>query len=151
MSSSNLAFSTRYGTAVLVLLLLAGIGHAWAQSEQPCLDYESAKVRLTGTIVRKTYPGPPEYESVRKGDAPETYWLLVLSKAICMNEDRPNFDPAYKNVQRLQLVFDSEKAYKKYRALLGKHVIATGTLSAGINIHHKTRVLLIVGTLKRAK
>jgi len=109
------------------------------------------EIRLTGTIVRKTYPGPPEYESVRKGDAPERYWLLVLSNPVCTNEDRPNFDPAYKNVRRLQLIFDSERAYKKYRSLLGKEAVATGTLFAGNNIHHKTRVLLIVSTLKRAK
>jgi len=140
----------RFRINVVTLVLLAGIGHAWAQSSQACLDYESA-VRLTGTIVRKTYPGPPEYESVRKGDAPERYWLLVLSEPVCTNEDRPNFDPAYKNVRSLQLVFDSERAYKKYRALLGKHVIAIGMLFAGNNIHHKTPVLLIVGTLKKAK
>ena len=141
----------RYRIIVGTLVLLAGIGHAWAQSSQACLDYGPAEARLTGTIVRKTYPGPPEYESVRKGDAPERYWLLLLSKPICTNEDRPNFDPAYKNVRSLQLVFDSERAYKKYRALLGKHVIAIGMLFADNNIHHKTPVLLTVGTLARTK
>src|SRR5215471_16803814 len=136
---------TRYAiTITLVCSVFAA--SAKSQSKQPCLDYGPAEVRLTGTIVRKTYPGPPEYESVRKGDAPERYWLLVLSRPICTNEGRPNFDPAYKNVRTLQLVFDSENAYKKYRVLLGKQVIATGTLFGGINIHHKTRVLLIVST-----
>src|SRR5215471_20884356 len=141
---------TRYAiTITLVCSVFAA--SAKSQAGQPCLDYGPAEARLTGTIVRKTYPGPPEYESVRKGDAPERYWLLLLSKPICTNEDRPNFDSAYKNVRSLQLVFDSERAYKKYRALLGKHVIAIGMLFAGNNIHHKTPVLLIVGTLKKAK
>lgn len=106
-------------------------------------------VRLTGLVISRTYPGPPEYESIRKGDEPETYWLLALSKPVCVNEDKPNFNPAYANIHKIQLVFPDEKAYKKYRKLLGKRVVATGTLYAGFNVHHKTRVLLIVKTLER--
>jgi hypothetical protein len=116
------------------------------------LSYEPATVTLTGVIVSKTYPGPPNYESIRKGDEPETYWLLALSTPICIAQKSPNDAyPAEKNIYQIQLVFDSEKAYTTYRRLLGRRVMATGTLYSADNIHHKTPVLLTVNTLKRAR
>lgn len=36
-----------------------------------CLEYEPSSVSLVGTIVRRTYPGRPNYESIKKGDEPE--------------------------------------------------------------------------------
>ena len=139
----------RSRSIVQLVILVASVGQLWSQSKQACLNYEPVAVRLTGFVISRTYPGPPEYESIRKGDEPETYWLLALSKPVCVNEDKPNFNPAYRNLRKMQLVFDTERAYKTYRRLLGKRVVATGTLYAGFNAHHKTRVLLIVNTLER--
>lgn len=89
-----------------------------AQQEQHCLSYEPTVVKLTGTIISKTYPGPPEYESIRHGDEPETYWLLSLCKPICVNEQEveKDPDPAQTNVRKIQLVFSSARAYKTYPA-----------------------------------
>lgn len=115
------------------------------------LSYEPAVVKLTGVIISKTYPGPPNYESIRGGDEPETYWLLALSHPICVNEKPSAFYEAAKNVRRVQLVFSSEKAYKTYRRLLGKRVTATGTLYGAHTGHHKTPVLLTVDSLTRAR
>lgn len=115
------------------------------------LSYESATVTLTGVIVSRTYPGPPNYESIKDGDEPETYWLLALSYPICVNEKPSAFYEAAKNVRRVQLVFSSEKAYKTYRPLLGKRVTATGTLYGAHTGHHKTPVLLTVDSLTKAR
>ncbi|MBI5888124.1 MAG: hypothetical protein HZB82_05355 [Deltaproteobacteria bacterium] len=60
-------------TLLFVLGLIAFTGDAQAEE---CLSYWPAKVRLTGTIVEKTFPGPPEFESIEKGDRPETRWIL---------------------------------------------------------------------------
>lgn len=124
-----------------------------AQQEQHCLSYEPTVVKLAGTIISKTYPGPPEYESIRHGDEPETYWLLALPRPVCVDADQasPDVNPAVKNIRRIQLVFPDESAYKKYRRLLWKRVVATGTLYGGTTIHHKTRVLLDVESLVKAK
>ncbi|WP_350304221.1 hypothetical protein [Photorhabdus viridis] len=35
---------------------------------------EGQKLTLDGTLLRITYPGPPNYENVENGDIPETYW-----------------------------------------------------------------------------
>jgi hypothetical protein len=127
---------------------------SWAQapSQPSCLTYEPAVVTLTGTVIRKTFPGRPGYESIRHGDEPETYWLLDLPQPICVDEDKsePWLNEAKQDVRLVQLVVDRE-AYKKYRRLVGKRVIATGTLFASITGHHHTPVLLTVKTLEPAR
>jgi hypothetical protein len=45
-----------------------------------CLEYEPKIVRLSGVLVRETYPGRPNYESIKKGDETETIWVLRLKQ-----------------------------------------------------------------------
>lgn len=123
-----------------------------AGQKRGCLSYEPTVVKLTGRVISHTYPGPPEYESIRKGDEPETYWLLALPRPVCVNRQAGrDGDPAQNNVRKIQLVFDTEKAYVTYQHLLWKRVVATGTLYGADNIHHKTRVLLSVHSLARTR
>lgn len=109
-----------------------------------CLLYEPSVVELTGTIIQKSFADGQ--------DRPETYWLLDLSRPICVNEDpkQPDLNGAQKDVREIQLVFLDRKMYATYENLLGKKVLARGTLFAGITVHHHTRVLLTVSNLKMA-
>jgi len=122
------------------------------QNPPVCLSYEPSVVRLTGTIIRKTFPGPPNYESVEQGDSPEVAWLLVLSKPICVEKDAkdPDLNPAQKDIRKIQLVFRDSTAYKNQKDLVGKGVIARGTLFGAHTGHHHTPVLLTVSTLTKA-
>jgi hypothetical protein len=130
--------------AGLFFVFLATLGFS-----SDCLSYEPAVVTLRGTLVRKTFPGPPNYEDIRKGDRAEVFWLLDLDSPICVNEGKsePGLNPEAKNIRRVQLVVEAE-TYKRYKGLVGKKVIATGTLFEGFNGHHHTPVLLMVMTLK---
>ena len=121
------------------------------QSPPACLSYEPSLVQLRGTIVRKTFPGRPNYESTKQGDEAETYWLLVLSKPICTAEDKssPDLNPAQQDIQQIQLVFPDANAYKTYRELVGKKISASGTLFGAHTAHHHTPVLLTVQTLSK--
>jgi len=38
-------------------------------------------VSLKGKILRHTFPGVPNYESLENGDAPETRWVLQISES----------------------------------------------------------------------
>jgi len=55
-----------------------------ASAKEACLKYEPEIVKLVGVTTRHTFPGPPNYESVKKGDAPERYWLLRLPRPVCV-------------------------------------------------------------------
>jgi len=135
-----------------IAVFLAALDQAWAKSESACLDYEPATVTLTGIVISRTFPGPPNYESIRDGDTPENYWLLALPRAICVNQKPGDLtNVAKKKIRRVQLVFSSETDYEKYRRLLGKRVVATGTLYGSHTGHHKTPVLLTVSSVRKAK
>jgi hypothetical protein len=133
-----------------LILLLSG-SDFWGQlAPAGCLSYEPVVVHVHGTLIRKTFPGPPNYEDIRKGDAAETFWFLRLGSPICVNEDKsePELNPSQKDIRRVQLVLEAG-AYDKYKALLGQRVVATGTLFGSHTGHHHTPVLLTVNSLER--
>lgn len=90
-----------------------------------CFSYEPAVVNLKGVIDHTTFTGPPNYESIKDGDQPETYRILYVNKPICVEgkgggNDDPDAQPE-NNVSHLQMNMD-EKQYDQYKDLLGKQV-----------------------------
>jgi len=122
-----------------------------SSAQRSCLKYEPSVIQLKGILLRKTYPGPPNYEDVMKGDRPETYWLLSLVQPICVNKDshNPDINVAYKNVHSIELVLPNSEYYRKHANLVGHKVLAIGTLLGQITTHHHTHVLLTVSSIKR--
>ena len=119
----------RVPTAVLVLSAIAWPGPLAAQ----CLRY--GVVTLTGRLVQQTYPGPPDYESVTRGDEARIVWILQLDRGICIDA-RDTSDPGAYNEREIQLVLGSDQysrseRYAPYRNLLGAKVVVTGRLQAG--------------------
>jgi len=131
-----------YSTACAGLLL----------SKESCLAYEPSVVQLTGTLIRQTFPVPPNYQSVNQGDAPETGWYIQLAHPICVDEDKhePDLNPAQKSVQKIQLVVDPS-VYKTQKYLVGKLVTVSGTLFGAHTGHHHTPVLLTVKSLVKTE
>lgn len=135
---------------LLPLLLLPVLAaFAWPTSAQTrCLSYEPKEVKLRGTIIRRTFPGRPNYESVRHGDEPETYWILRMKRAICVNTSADW--ERERHVSDLQLVFmKGVSQYKLYRRMLGRRVVVSGTLYHGNTGHHHTKVLVTVKAIKK--
>lgn len=122
---------------------------ATAAAQRPCLSYEPAAVKLAGVVGRVTFPGPPNYTSVRRGDRPEVVWVITLARPVCVEGDEVN-DPEA-GVARVQLVFtEGAAAYRKYRGLVGRRVEVTGKLFHGHTGHHRTDVLIVVEEINRA-
>jgi hypothetical protein len=136
-----------------LFFLLTGMAVVFGQpSRDKCLLYGPSVVKLTGTLVRKTFPGPPEYKSIRDGDRSETSWFLDLNTPVCVNQDKaqPDLNPGRNDVRTVQLVVSAE-SYKKYKILVGQRVITTGTLFGEHTGHHHTPVLLTVRSLAKAE
>jgi len=131
---------TKIGLFALILFLFATTAYA---SAQECLSYDTDGVSLTGTISKKSFPGPPNYESIKQGDKPETYWILHLAKPICTTASGDN--DAENNVTDLQLIL-TQKQYALYRRFIGGRTRATitGKLSHAITGHHHTPVMMEV-------
>lgn len=100
---------------------------------------EGQRLTLSGTLLRITYPGPPNYESIAHGDVPETYWVLQPDRKINCAINAPNFDDHTK----MQLVMFGNE-YRDYASLVGKNVIVNGNLMYSENGHHHTSLLIIV-------
>jgi hypothetical protein len=91
----------------LAILTWAALVRADAQS---CAALDTLTVE--GELLRRTFPGPPNYESVASGDSPETVWILLLDRSMCFRA--PGTEPATVEVQQdvllLQLILPSPPA-----------------------------------------
>lgn len=106
---------------------------------QPNCAQENQKLRLSGTLLRITYPGPPNYESIEAGDQPETYWVLQPDhKITCAIGSYGNDDHT-----KMQLVMYGDE-YRDYASLVGRNVIVDGTLMYAETGHHHTSLLIEV-------
>jgi hypothetical protein len=119
---------------------------------EKCLNYEPEKIQLTGLLYSKSFPGPPNYEDIRKGDKEEIYWLIKTTKDFCVNATKDNWAGKLLNQSEVQLVimgavFD---LYETKKSLLGKSVTIKGTLFPQMSGHHKTSVLITVESLEKA-
>ena len=139
--------------AQIVMVLLVSLSGTHIAQLEPagCRSYEPAVVTLHGSLIRKTFPGPPNYSDIHKGDRAETYFLLNLDSPICLDMDKsaPDLRPNQKNVRTVQLILE-EGTYERFKPLLGKEVVARGSLFAAHTGHHHTPVLLTVSNLEQA-
>ena len=133
--------------ALLIEILCAA---ASAGSLGNCVSYERAVVRLTGRIIIKVFPGPPNYASVEEGDKPEPAWILHLTKPICIKADKDDeFNVAEDKVSDIHLVLDGNQ-FRQLRPLMRKGAVTlTGTLFHAFNAHHHANVLMRVRGIKR--
>jgi hypothetical protein len=111
-----------------------------------CLEY--GIVNLSGTLVRQTYPGPPDYESVTRGDEPQIIWILQLDRRICVVDSDSGYSRDY-GEREIQLVLRGDQ-YAHYGHLLGKRIMATGKLLPGGG-RYETQLVLAANEIRRAR
>ena len=128
---------------VLFAALLGALPRPAIAASQ-CVEYGA--VSLAGTLVRQTYPGPPDFESITKGDEPRVIWVLQLDERACVYSYSA-YISEYRE-RELQLVLDSEQ-YARFRKFLGKALIVTGELVRG-GAEHEKRLVLVVNEMKKA-
>jgi hypothetical protein len=138
----------RISLLAAALFLLSG---CWSPvTAQKCLAY-GPTVSLTGTVHSRVFPGPPNYESIKKGDRKETVWLLTLAESICTTGDDPSgIDVPETGVREVQLVITNNTHWQMARRLAGKRAMIEGTLFHAHTGHHRTKVLIEVANLRRA-
>jgi len=103
-----------------------------------CPSFAEGQWELSGHLVNRVYPGPPDYESVTSGDEPITRWYLQLPWPVCFDE--------YRHVTKLQLDLESEEV-DRYRKFLGKEILVRGTLEEGAPGRHTTSLVVKVSSL----
>jgi hypothetical protein len=101
-----------------------------------CFDY--GPIQLSGTLVRQTYAGPPDYESVTKGDRPIVIYVLQLDSTLCVADSRI----VGLGTRELQLEWSAGDP----ASFLGKKVTVTGELTRG-GAQHDNRFVIIASRI----
>ncbi|HEY0761664.1 MAG TPA: DUF4431 domain-containing protein [Pyrinomonadaceae bacterium] len=136
-------------TALLATTLLLVAGYCSSALAQRCLEY-GPTVSLTGTLRSQVVAGPPNYESIRRGDRKETAIILTLVTPTCTTgKDPAGIDVPETDIREMQLVVKSAD-WKTIRRRMGKRVLVTGTLFHAITGHHRTKVLMDVASIRAA-
>src|SRR3989475_10225530 len=118
--------------ASFIILVAAG-AHAPTRPgvARSCYHYRPAAVSLTGRLIQRTLPGPPNYESIARGDRPQVVDLLILDTPICTiadYQDSPNTD-AFQGQDTIQ-VRRAESTWREVRRLSGHRVVVAGAPAA---------------------
>ena len=111
-----------------------------------CIDVKQTdQLSFQGTLSRQVFPGRPNFEDVRKGDAREPGYILKLDAPICATGDE--FLNAGKSFDRIQLVLDDAPASSPLpstlRGLTGKRVVVEGRSAFGAHTGHHHAPLLV--------
>jgi hypothetical protein len=118
--------------SLLSAFLMVFVGNAPVHSggADSCFHYAPAVVVLTGRLMQRTLPGPPHYDSFRRGDRAELVDFLVLDAPLCTIADykgSPNTD-AFTGQDTVQ-VRKRDSTVRDVRRLTGQRVTITGTLA----------------------
>ena len=124
-------------SVVAVALLLAFTSAVAA----PCFKY-GRPVEITGTLEAHTYPGPPNFASIKAGDKPLNYFRLALFAPACATALPSSVEyVSVSDVLYVQLVL-MQPGYNQLRPFLGKVVTLKGTLFSPIDAFHQKFLLL---------
>ena len=128
------------------VLFCASIAAA-AQAGGACLDVRRTQpFEFKGTLSRPVFPGPPNFEDVKKGDKPERAYIITLDAPICATGDE--FLDSSQSFKSIQLLVDASSKDGAALAgglaqLIGKRVQVTGKSAFGAQTGHHHAPLLM--------
>jgi len=132
---------------LIVCSVLLALSSSRAEEDRTTwLHFEPTVVKLTGVVGVAYEYGPPNWGDDPKSDKRPGTPILRLSKPINVLGD-PTSDVNRgdaENVEEVQLHLD------RYRGLVGKRVIVTGTLYRGRTGWHFTEVGMMVKAIRKA-
>jgi hypothetical protein len=113
-----------------------------------CFPLESESVELEGRLMRQTFAGAPNYESIADGDEALTYWVLILEEPIC-GSGGEHAEVETTPTRAIQLILNPIM-YRSHGHLLDGRVRVRGNLVEQVAARHFTPVLLQVAEITPA-
>jgi hypothetical protein len=119
------------------LVLAFTVALSWPAAAA-CLDLSKhPEISTSGELSRPMFAGPPNFEDVRKGDAPEPSYILTLDSPFCVTED--DFLEDGQTIDRIQLLDDKGVL----RKLVGHPIQVKGSDPFGAHTGHHHAPLLM--------
>lgn len=116
---------------VVLVALLAGPGPG-AAAPAACIQ-EAETVDLYGTITREAFPGPPNYQSIARGDAADIVFIITAETPydICAADPKTGAPRPIGRVLRFQLFRSPDLRLSQLPVVFGRgHV--HGTITVGL-------------------
>ena len=129
---------------IISFVALISFGFARFAYSEATLKYEPSVVELQGKLSLQEFPGPPEYESIARGDKPERFWILTLRSPVRVVADPDDeLMQTQDDVKEIQLVCLSGCG-ERFSFFVGEAITLTGTLFTAHSGHHHKSVLMVV-------
>ncbi len=118
-----------------------------------CIDVRQPDpLSFTGTLSYQVFPGPPNYENIKKGDKPEHAYILKLDQQICATGDE--FLDGKEMFDQVQLLSGDSSptgraAPQSLQGFDGKRVVVSGKSGFGAQTgHHHAPLLMTLVSIK---
>jgi len=150
-STRTLMTARRKSVATWIMAFLLGLHLVRADSPAAApLSYASEKVVLHGYLRVRTFPGRPNFESIKEGDEPERQWVLELHHPLSVRP-RPDdeYNYAVKNARLVTLAPLQAKLWPVLKQLENKSIVVSGKLECASSPHHHTDLVLTVAEVIR--
>jgi hypothetical protein len=136
----------RFVRAIPAIACLCILAKALAASAAPCVELNFGQdVTIGGTLIMRTYAGPPNYQSIQRGDSPERVRILRLDKSVCLYPLANDRDNEIKlNVDEVQLIFLEPNFPRELPIDSLQPIFVTGQFFSAQSGHQHTPALLEV-------
>jgi hypothetical protein len=134
----------------LFVVVSAMLG-AGSLANAACIDVRQKEpLAFKGTLNYRIFPGPPNYEDVKKGDKPEPAYVIKLDTPICAIGDE--FLDGKETIDQIQLLMDDSSQsgrtlWQSLRQMDGKRIAVSGKSGFGAQTghHHAPLLMTLVG------
>ncbi|MCC2976944.1 DUF4431 domain-containing protein [Sphingomonas sp. PL-96] len=114
---------------------------------QGCVSVADADpVQLSGMLSQQVFPGPPGYEDVAQGDAPERTFVLTLPAPACIDDGGDFADPD-ERFTAVQVAASDPRVRQRLRRAIGTRVTLSGEGFAAHTGHHHLPLVVLVDRL----
>lgn len=123
-------------------LAAATFGSGAAAQPQSCIDLRKsdAKATVSGKLTSRMFAGPPNYESIAKGDAKEGALILELPRPMCANDGE--FIDGSTKFDRVHVSSSIPALLTVLNAAVGRQVTIRGEAFGAHTGHHRAPLVL---------
>lgn len=138
--------------ALIMLCLGASLGQQKAIGEGRTFQYDTAETRLEGRLMERKVYGPPGYGETPTKDKRGTILVLKLPYTITVEptigakEKNSSSLDTIRDIREVQLFIPRDRTAAAH-ALIGRKIVAIGTLNESVAPSQYTKVWLDVKTI----
>lgn len=137
-----------FGVTFFAALFLPGAAGTAADDTARCVQGSPPDVLVTlaGRLTLQTFAGPPNYESIERGDSEEKVFILELPRRICFEDGE--FADGSERFDRVQVHAMEPELIRTLRQAVGRDVTVAGRAVGAHTGHHHAPMVLFAGAVK---